>query len=90
MDDKSTSIILRAGVHILVTEEDKTGEDILTMSDFFGGYVQQLTDAIRTNAVTTYKVGESKQIDGNLRAVIVDETGTEISMFRFWMHATIS
>ena len=54
MDDKSTSIISRDKVHILVTEEDKTGEDILAMSDFFGGYVQQLIDAIRTNAVTTY------------------------------------
>lgn len=37
-----------------MTEDDKTGEDILAMSDFFDGYVQQLTDAIRTNAVTTY------------------------------------
>ena len=127
MDDKSTSIIPRDKVHILVTEEDKTGEDILAMSDFFGGYVQQLIDAIRTNAVTTYvpslpvadigiigevvqraevisqgatqllpdfdslpngirqklkdgiyKVGESKQVDGNLRAVIVDEAGTRV------------
>lgn len=25
-----------------------------------------------------YKVGESKQVDGNLRAVIIDETGTRI------------
>ena len=54
MDDKSISIIPRNEVHILVTEEDKTGENILAMSDFFGGYVQQLVDAIRTNAVTTY------------------------------------
>lgn len=127
MDDKSRSIIPPNEVHILVTEEDKNGEDILAMSDFFGGYVQQLTDVIRTNAVTTYvpsipivdigiigeviqraevisqgatqllpdfdslpkdirqklkngiyKVGESKQVDGNLRAVIVDETGTRV------------
>ena len=127
MDDKSTSITSYDEVHILVTEEDKTGEDILAMSDFFGGYVRQLTDAIRTNAVTTYvsnipfanigiigevvqraevisqgntqllpdfdslpkdireklengiyKIGESRQIDGNLRAVIVDETGTRV------------
>lgn len=127
MDEERTSIIPRDEVHILVTEEDKTGEDILAMSDFFDGYVQQLTEAIRTNAVTTYvpsipiadigiigevvqraevisqgatqllpdfdslpkdirqkikdgvyKVGESKQVDGNLRAVIVDETGTRV------------
>ena len=55
MDDKSTSIIPSDEVHILVTEEDKTGEDILAMSDFFGGYVQQLIDAIRTNAVTFHR-----------------------------------
>ena len=125
--EENTSIIPRDEVHILVTEEDKTGEDILAMSDFFDGYVQQLTYSIRTNAVTTYvpsipiadigiigevvqraevisqgatqllpdfdslpkgirqklkdgiyKVGESKQVDGNLRAVIVDETGTRV------------
>ena len=127
MDDKSVSIIPRNEVHILVTEEDKTGDNILAMSDFFGGYVHQLADAIRTNAVTAYvpsipvadigiigevvqraevislgatqllpdfdslpkdirqklkdgvyKVGASKQVDGNLRAVIVDETGTRV------------
>lgn len=127
MDDKSISIIPQNEVRILVTEEDKTGEDILAMSDFFGGYVQQLTEVIRTNAVTTfvpnipvadigiigeviqraevisrgttqllpdfdslpkdihqklkdgiYKVGKSKQVDGNLRAVIIDETGTRV------------
>lgn len=127
MDDKNISIIPRNEVHILVTEEDKTGDNILAMSDFFGGYVQQLVDMIRTNAVTTYvpsipiadigiigevvqraevisqgatqlipdfdslpkdirqklkdgiyKIGESKQVDGNLRAVIVDETGTRV------------
>lgn len=127
MDDKSISMIPHNEVRILVTEEDKTGENILAMSDFFGGYVQQLADAIRTNAVTVhipsipvadigiigevvqraevisqgttqllpdfdslpkdirqklkdgiYKVGESKQVDGNLRAVIVDESGTRV------------
>lgn len=40
MDDKSTSIISRDEVHIFVTEEDKTGEDIFAMSDFFDGYIQ--------------------------------------------------
>lgn len=39
MDGGETSIIPREKVHILVTEEDKTGEDILAMSDFFDGYV---------------------------------------------------
>ena len=127
MDDKRISIIPHNEVHILVTEEDKTGENILAMSDFFGGYVHQLADAIRTNAIAApvpsipvadigiigeivqraevisrgatqllpdfdslpkdirqklkdeiYKVGVSKQVDGNLRAVIVDETGTRV------------
>ena len=40
MDEERISIIPRDEVHILVTEEDKTGEDILAMSDFFDGYVQ--------------------------------------------------
>lgn len=127
MSEVSASIIPRDEVHILVTEADKTGQDILAMSDFFGGYVQQLADSIRVNAVNTfvpdipiadlgligevvqraevisqgttqllpdfehlpkdirqklkdgvYKIGESKQVDGNMRAVIVDETGTRV------------
>ena len=127
MGEKNTSIVPCDEVHILVTEEDKTGENIFAMSDFFGGYVQQLTDAIRENAVTSYvpnipiadigilseviqgaevvskgttqllpdfenlpkdvrkklkdgvyRVGKSRQVDGNLRAVIVDETGTRV------------
>ena len=127
MSEVSASIFPRDEVHILVTEADKTGQDILAMSDFFGGYVQQLADSIRLNAVNTfvpdipiadlgligevvqraevisqgttqllpdfehlpkdirqklkdgiYKIGESKQVDGNMRAVIVDETGTRV------------
>lgn len=127
MSEVSASIIPRDEVHILVTEADKTGQDILAMSDFFGGYVHQLADSIRVNAMTTvvpsipiadlgiigevvqraevisqgttqllpdfdhlpkdirqklkdgvYKIGESKQVDGNMRAVIVDEAGTRV------------
>ena len=127
MDEENTSIIPCTEVHILVTDEDKLGEDILAMSDFFKGYIQQLTDVIKTNAVTSYvpnipiadlgiisevvqraevvsqgatqllpdfdelpkdirqklkddvyKIGSSKQVDGNLRAVVVDETGTRV------------
>ena len=97
------------------------------MSDFFGGYIDQLSASIRKNAITEivpeipfanlgiisevvqraeivsagttqllpdfdhlpkdvrekleegiYKVGESRQVDGNLRAVIVDEAGTRV------------
>ena len=43
MSEVNISIIPRGEVRILVTEEDKTGHDILEMSDFFGCYVQQLT-----------------------------------------------
>lgn len=127
MSEESVSIIPRDEVHILVTEEDKTGQDILAMSDFFGGYAHQLADSIRVNAMTTvvpsipiadfgiigevvqraevisqgttqllpdfehlpkdirqklkdgvYKIGKSKQVDGNMRAVIVDEAGTRV------------
>ena len=51
MSEVSASIIPRDEVHILVTEADKTGQDILAMSDFFGGYVHQLADSIRINSV---------------------------------------
>ena len=126
-NDSVVPIIPREQVQILVTEEDRTGEDLLAMSDFFGNYIDQLSVSIRTNAVydlvpdipfadlgilnevinqaevvstgTTqlipdfehlpkvirqklkdgiYKVGESRQVDGNLRAVIVDENGTRV------------
>ena len=112
---------------ILVTEEDKTGEDILAMSDFFGVYVDNLCESIRSCSDTSilpdipvadigainevvqcaevvmngttqlipdldslpfdikkklkdkiYKIGESRQVDGNLRAVIVDEGGNRV------------
>jgi hypothetical protein len=126
-DNTAHQIIPRAEVRILVTEEDKTGEDLLAMSDFFGNYIELLSDSIRMNAVAeivpeipfadigiinevvhqaevisegttqllpdfdhlpkdirqklkdgVYKVGESRQVDGNMRAVIVDETGTRV------------
>ena len=119
--------ISKGKIQILVTEEDRTGEDLLVMSDFFGNYVDQLSLSIRLNAIAAtvpsipfvefglinevihraevvskggtqllpdfgnlpkeirqklkdglYKVGESRQVDGNLRAVIVDETGTRV------------
>ncbi|GHU51793.1 hypothetical protein AGMMS49975_06340 [Clostridia bacterium] len=114
-------------LQILVTEEDKYGVDIAAMSDFFDGYIQQLTFDLRKNAVVVdlanipaadlsiindvvhhmdavldsdysylpdfdhlpkdikskldkgiYKLGESRQVDGNLRPVILDENGVRI------------
>lgn len=112
---------------IFKTEEDKYGRDITVMSDFFEGYVQQMSLALREQSnlelisdlpvadfgilsdvihhtdvllkgnVTLipdfdnlpvdiksklkkgiYSVGESKQVDGNLRAVILDENDVRI------------
>ena len=112
---------------IFKTDEDKYGRDIALMSDFFDGYVQQMSLAIREQSdleVLTelpmadlgiisdvvhqadiimqgnmtllpdfdnlppdvkkklkkgiYTVGESKQVDGNLRAVILDEEGVRV------------
>lgn len=125
--EDTKQIIPRGEVNILVTEEDKTGEDLFAMSDFFNGYIEQLSEAIRVKAPAVavpdipfadigiinevvhraevisagntqlipdfdhlpkdirqkldegiYKVGESRQVDGNLRAVIVDEAGTRV------------
>lgn len=112
---------------IFKTDADKYGRDITLMSDFFDGYVQQMTLSIREQSnlevlqdipvasigiindaiyqasvilkgnVTLlpdfdslpvdikdklkkgiYTVGESKQVDGNLRAVILDEEGVRV------------
>lgn len=112
---------------IFKTDEDKYGRDIALMSDFFDGYVQQMSLAIREQSdleVLTelpmadlgiisdvvhqadivmqgnmtlfpdfdslpsdvkaklkkgiYTVGESRQVNGNLRAVILDENGVRV------------
>lgn len=112
---------------IFKTEEDRYGRDITAMSDFFDGYVQQMSLALReqsnleivseipiadlgiindvvhqadiimkgkitllpdfdnlpTDVKTKlkkgiYKLGNSKQVDGNLRAVILDENDVRI------------
>ncbi|MBQ4092590.1 MAG: hypothetical protein IJC82_04700, partial [Firmicutes bacterium] len=117
----------RKPLTIFKTDEDKYGCDIAQMSDFFDGYVQQMSLAIREQSdleVLTelpmanlgiisdvvhqaeiimqgnmtllpdfdnlppdiktklkkgiYTVGESKQVDGNLRAVILDEEGVRV------------
>lgn len=127
MEKDQQEIVAQGDVHILVTEADKFGKDILAMSDFFGEYIQQLSTTIRTDAVSEivpdvpaadlgiigevinraevisegttrlipdfdslpndirkkldegkYKIGDSRQVDGNLRAVIVDEEGTRV------------
>ena len=117
---------------IFKTEEDRYGHDIAAMSDFFDGYVQQMSLSLReqsnleivseltiadleiindvvhqANAIMKgditllpdfdnlpidvktklkkgiYKVGNSKQVDGNLRAVILDENDVRIKDVTF-------
>ncbi len=114
-------------LQILVTDADKYGVDIAAMSDFFDGYIQQLTCDLRKNSFAVelanipaadigiindvvhqmdvvldadysylpdcdhlpkdikakldkgiYKLGESRQVDGNLRPVILDENGVRV------------
>ncbi len=114
-------------LHILVTDEDINGENILAMSDFFSRYISHLVTEVRSSGTvemmseipianigiiadvlnqadilmkgTTqlipdfdslpndikkglktgeFTIGESKMVDGNLRSVIVDKTGTRV------------
>ena len=125
MIDKNTKS--KKSLSIFKTNADKYGSDITAMSDFFDGYVQQMSlkikeennlehisklpisdigiinDVIHQAHIITkgnitflpdfdnlptdiktklkkgiYKVGDSKQVDGNLRAVILDESDVRI------------
>ena len=131
MDEKNNTDIVssanRAPLVIFGTEEDRTGNNILKMSNFFDGYVQEMmlsirdfsplkditqlpiadlsiigdvinqADVISQGNVTLlpdfdslpsdvrtklkkgiYSIGKSKQIEDNLRAVILDENGVRI------------
>ena len=120
-------VVPQRELKILVTDEDKHGTEIAAMSNFFDGYIQQLSQDISKNAeyeiiteipaadlgiisevisyasaaikgeysylpdfdhlptdikeklkAGIYKIGESKQVDGNSRAVIVDENGVRV------------
>ncbi|MBZ9608208.1 hypothetical protein G9F73_010365 [Clostridium estertheticum] len=117
----------RKSLVIFKTDIDRYGRDITAMSDFFDGYVQQMSLALREQSsleivsdlpvanlgiindiihqadvimrgnITLlpdfdnlptdiksklkkgiYKVGDSKQVDGNLRAVILDENDVRV------------
>lgn len=112
---------------IFKTEADKYGRDITAMSDFFDGYIQQMSlslkeqsnfsvvtelpvtdlgiinevlhraDVVIKSEITLipdfdnlsvdiktklregiYKIGDSRQVDGNLRAVILDENDVRV------------
>lgn len=120
VESKKTLVIFK-------TEVDRYGRDITAMSDFFDGYVQQMSlalkeqnslelvselpvadigiindvvhraDIIMKGEITLlpdfdnlpadiktklkkgiYKVGDSKQVEGNLRAVILDENDVRV------------
>ena len=119
--------IAKKPLMLFKTEINRYGRDIAVMSDFFDGYVQQMSLALRTQSslesvselpvadlgiindvihqadvvmrgditllpdfdnlpadIKTkmkkgiYKLGNSKQVDGNLRAVILDENDVRV------------
>lgn len=126
-EDTTLSLANRKPLKIFKTEADITGRDITQMSDFFDGYIEQMSLALREeNAIEVlseipiadlsvvnevvqkarvllkgnitlvpdfdnlpldvkkklkqgiYTLGDSKQVDGNMRAVIMDESGTRV------------
>ena len=129
MNEENEEIIVNKPfeLEILKTDEDKYGNDINAMSNFFDDYICQLTQNLQSNSAMevlheipisdigiigevvqyseavmtgefcllpdfdhlpeeikeklkegTYTVGESRQVDGNLRAVILDEEGVRV------------
>lgn len=131
MDEKKSTDIVsgdnKAPLVIFKTEEDRTGINISKMSNFFDGYVHEMTISLRDSSplqditqlpiadlsvigdvinqadviiqgnvtlipdfdnlpsdVRTklkkgiYSIGESKQVEDNLRAVILDENGVRV------------
>lgn len=136
MEDKTTSLTNenttlslsnKMPLEIFKTEADITGRDITQMSNFFDGYIEQMSLALREQSgfellseipmadlsvvnevvqkarvllkgnVTLvpdfdnlpldvkkklkqglYSIGDSKQVDGNMRAVILDENGIRV------------
>lgn len=126
-EETSLSLANRKPLEIFKTEADITGRDITQMSNFFDGYIEQMSLALReegaievlseipisdlsvVNEVVQkarvllkgnvtlvpdfdnlpldvkkklkqgiYTLGDSKQVDGNMRAVIMDESGIRV------------
>ncbi len=126
-EEATLSLVNRKPLEIFKTKADLTGRDITQMSNFFDGYIEQMSLALREesaievlseipisdlsivnevvqkarvlliNDVTLvpdfdslpldvkkklklglYTIGESKQVEGNMRAVIMDENGTRV------------
>ena len=126
-DEATLSSGNKKPLEIFKTEADITGRDITQMSNFFDGYIEQMSLVLREESAIEvlseipisdlsiinevvqkarillkdnvtlvpdfdnlpldvkkklkrglYTIGESKQVDGNMRAVIVDENRTRI------------
>lgn len=126
-EETTLSLASRMPLEIFKTEADLTGRDITQMSNFFDGYIEQMSLVLREESAIEvlsevpisdlsiinevvqkarillkdnvtlvpdfdnlpldvkkklerglYTIGESKQVDGNMRAVIVDENGTRV------------
>lgn len=126
-EENAVAIVRKKPLKIFKTEADIMGREIIQMSDFFDGYIQQISLALReqsslellsnvsladlsiVNEVVQkaktlmrgkftlipdfdslpvdiknklkkgiYSIGDSRQVDGNMRAVILDENGTRV------------
>lgn len=126
-DEGIVNKLARNPLILFETDLDRYGRDITAMSDFFEGYVQQMSLALKAQSTLEivselpisnlgiindvlhqadvvmrrnitllpdfenlppdiksklkkgiYKVGDSKQVDGNLRAVILDENDVRV------------
>lgn len=126
-EETTLSITNRKPLEIFKTEADITGRDITQMSNFFDGYIEQMSLALREESAIEllseipisdlnvvnevvqkarvllkgnvtlvpdfdnlpldvkkklkqglYTLGDSKQVDGNMRAVIMDENGIRV------------
>lgn len=126
-EEAALSLVNRKPLEIFKTKADLTGRDITQMSNFFDGYIEQMSLALREGSAIEvlseipfsdlsivnevvqrarvllkdnvtlvpdfdnlpldvkkklklglYTIGESKQVEGNMRAVIMDENGTRV------------
>ena len=126
-EETTLSLVKRKPLEIFKTEADITGRDITQMSNFFDGYIEQMSLALREESAIEllseipisdlnvvnevvqkarvllkgnvtlvpdfdnlpldvkkklkqglYTLGDSKQVDGNMRAVIMDENGIRV------------
>lgn len=126
-EEVTLTLANRRPLEIFKTTADLTGRDITQMSNFFDGYIEQMSLALREESAIEvlsdipfsdlsivnevvqrarvllkdnvtlvpdfdnlpldvkkklklglYSIGESKQVEGNMRAVIMDENGTRV------------